>query len=175
MLVKAPVTSIENAPMPVFNAPHVHCTVPARRHHTAISGDCVGQPALDRELAEDGLRIERIIAQLASGRAETRDAGAQQLRHRCKRHRELLAAAIGFGHGHHQIATVASRVQIGDFKRTRGDIRFLQHLAVLANRHAGVRFRGAVFSNSGLSLERPGIGNAKRVDPLLIGRVYPGG
>jgi hypothetical protein len=32
-----------------------------------------------------------------------------------------------------------------------------------------------VFSNSGLSLERPGIGNAKRVDPLLIGRVYPGG
>jgi hypothetical protein len=32
-----------------------------------------------------------------------------------------------------------------------------------------------VFSNSGLSLERPGIGNTKRVDPLLIGRVYPGG
>jgi len=36
------------------------------------------------------------------------------------------------------------------------------------------RRRPAVFSNSGLSLERPGIGNAKRVDPLLIGRVYPG-
>ncbi|WP_454875072.1 hypothetical protein [Paraburkholderia xenovorans] len=37
------------------------------------------------------------------------------------------------------------------------------------------RFASTVFSNSGLSLERPGIGNAKRVDPLLIGRVYPGG
>jgi hypothetical protein len=38
-----------------------------------------------------------------------------------------------------------------------------------------LRVPGTVFSNSGLSLEWPGIGNAKRVDPLLIGRVYPGG
>ena len=45
-----------------------------------------------------------------------------------------------------------------------------------APRHAVTRaFTDTVFSNSGLSLERPGIGNAKRVDPLLIGRVYPGG
>jgi hypothetical protein len=27
-------------------------------------------------------------------------------------------------------------------------------------------FAGAVFSNSGMSLKQPGIGNAKRVDPL---------
>ena len=131
----------EGAILRVEGRAHVRRHIAVTYDAAAISGHRVGKTALHRELRKSRLRFEGVVTQLSCRHRKACGTWPQRLRNRSIGHRKVFGAAVGFGHGHVEVAAVSGGVQVLDLERPWRHVRFIDHLAVLPDRHPRVRLR----------------------------------